>query len=133
MEGIIGMEVEKKKVAVYEGDVMAFKYQSTSCEEVEVEDYPVEWESEDIFYNNINRFYVKDGKVYKRTDEECEAYKPDVMKEIKARELKAKFEDVVNGTDNLMYDFIEFLAEKHKDEYPKAKEWLDKKKEIRGK
>ena len=126
------LEQEKKKVAVYEGDIMAFNYQSTSCTEVFItEPIPEEWLSEEIFWNNIPRFYVVDGVVHRRTDEECEAYKPDVIKEIKKRELRAKFEDVVNGTDSMMYDFIEYLADKYKAEYPKAKEWLDKKQIIR--
>lgn len=61
------------RIAVYNGKVMAFKYQSTSCEEIDV-DVPKEWIDEPIFTeSNQNRFKVVNGVVVKKTEEELKA------------------------------------------------------------
>ena len=111
------MELEnKKKVAVDANDnVMAFKYQSASLES-EVEDYPIEWESEEIFTEQqVNRFKVVDGKVVRRTEEEIKA---DPTYAIVCNEQKVTEYKANNGTDN---EFIRALRELLKDPEIRAK------------
>lgn len=63
----------KLNVAVYNGNVMAFKFQSTSCEVIEVEVNP-DFINEPIFTESQqNRFKVVDGVVVKKTEEELKA------------------------------------------------------------
>lgn len=123
------MEEIKKKVSCdSKGDVYGFIYQ-TPCIETEVDTYPEEWIEENLFYHNIPRFYVEGGVVKRRTDEECIAYNPVAYKEIKDRELRARFE---TETDSKMFKIIEKLAKKFEDEIPEVKEWIESKNNIRS-
>lgn len=62
-----------KKVAVLDGTVRAFEYQSTTCEEIEVE-VPEEFLTEPMTTEHqIYQFKVVDGKVVRKTEEEIKA------------------------------------------------------------
>jgi len=118
-------EVSKKKIAVYEGNVMAFKYQSTCCEEIEVEDYSVEWENEQIFNDaQQNRFKVVNGVVVKKTEEELKNQPR--YTEYLAEQRKERYK---NETDGQKEKVIEILAKESKD--PIVMEWIKGKAKIR--
>jgi hypothetical protein len=63
----------KLNIAVYNGNVMAFKFQSTSCEVIEAE-VDAEYINQPIFTEHqIPQFYLDNGIVKKRTDDEIKA------------------------------------------------------------
>lgn len=84
------------KVAVYNGNVQAFRFQSTNCEEIEVKDFPKEWLNEPIFTKEqINRFYIENGEVKRRTDEEIKLMPEYVA--FKEQERKQQYEQNTDG------------------------------------
>lgn len=116
------MELEnKKKVAVDANDnVQAFRYQWAS-KELEVEDYPIEWESEPLFTEQqCNRFKVVDGVVVRRTEEEIKA---DPIFALVQTENRAKA--YKEESDPLFF--------KYQRGEVTEQEWLDKVAEIKAK
>jgi hypothetical protein len=91
------------KIAVYNGNVMAFKYQSTNCEEIEV-DVPKEWIDEPMFVCNANRFYVENGEVKRRSDEEI-----NLLPEYIAYKENEKKSAYVNETDGIILKAVREL------------------------
>lgn len=109
----------KLNVAVYNGNVQAFKFQSTNCEVVEVEVSP-DFINEPIFTeSNQNRFKVVDGVVVKKTEEELKS-EPEYNVWIASKRADA----YKNESDPMFFKY-------QRGELTEI-EWLDKVQEIKN-
>lgn len=77
----------KLNVAIYKGNVQAFKFQSTNCEVVEAE-VDAEYINQPIFTEHqIPQFYLDNGIVKRRTDDEIKAM-PEYVEYVRGQRQK---------------------------------------------
>lgn len=110
----------KLNIAVYNGNVMAFKFQSTNCEVVEAE-VDAEYINQPIFTEHqIPQFYLDNGIVKKRTDDEIKA-----MPEYVEYQKRQRAEAYKNEADPIFFKYQRGEATQQ--------EWQDKIQAIRDK
>lgn len=93
---------------------------------IKIESLEVDLKEVKTFEDGVYKLYMEGGTLKAYTQEELEA-QPEYIRK-KRLERKAKYEDLDNGSDALLYDFLEELAPS----YPAGQAWLARKAEIKG-